>query len=184
MPLHFANRLLLAAFLLLGALADSGTAAVRSLKEIREHGVIIQQWDTSCAAAVVATVLTFSFADPVSERVVAQGMLNHTEPLKVRHRGGFSLLDMKRYVEGRGYEATGIKGLSFDDLVLFEAPIVAINMYGYNHYVVFRGKDGLGQVRLADPAFGNRTMSKARFEKHWIDGLAFIVSREEVNEHH
>ena len=155
---------------------------VRSLKEIREQGVVIQQWDTSCAAAALATVLTFTFGDAVSEQAVAQGMLRHTEPLRVRYRGGFSLLDMKRYVEERGYRATGFRELSFDDLVLFEGAIVPLNLYGYNHYVVFKGFEEDGDVWLGDPAYGNRTMSKDRFEDVWMEGMAFVVARNIVDD--
>lgn len=159
--------------------STQGIAAerVRSLKEIREEGVIIQQWDTSCAAAALATVLTYSLGDPVSEQTVAQGMLRYTEPLRVRYRGGFSLLDMKLYAEERGYVATGYLGFDFEDLILFEGSIVPLNLHGYNHYVVFKGIADDGTLWLADPAFGNRYMSRDRFERAWIDGMAFVVSR-------
>jgi uncharacterized protein len=53
---------------------------VRSLLEIRQESVIVQKWKTSCAAAALATVLTFSRNDPVSEKIVAQGMLRRTRP--------------------------------------------------------------------------------------------------------
>src|SRR5207247_8495156 len=76
--------------------ADPIGKPVRSLLEIRQDGVIVQKWETSCAAAALATVLTFSQNDPVSEKVVAQGMLRSTDPIKVKVRGGFSLLDMCR----------------------------------------------------------------------------------------
>jgi hypothetical protein len=158
------------------AVPGSAAERVRSLKEIREDGVVIQQWDTSCAAAALATVLTYMHGDPVSERAVAQGMLRQTEPLRVRHRGGFSLLDMKRYVEERGYTATGFRDLSFDDLVLFEGAIVPLNLHGYNHYVAFKGVEN-GDVWLADPAYGNRFMSQERFEGVWMNGMAFVVAR-------
>ena len=48
---------------------------VRSLLEIRQEGVIVQKWETSCAAAALATVLTFSQNDPVTEKFVAGRML-------------------------------------------------------------------------------------------------------------
>ena len=54
-------------------------------------------------------IITYQFDDLVSERAVARGLLRQTEPLKVRHRGGFSMLDMKRYAEERGYRATGFQ---------------------------------------------------------------------------
>jgi predicted double-glycine peptidase len=155
---------------------ETGGARVKSLKEIRENGVIIQQWDSSCAAAALATVFTYVLRHPVSERAVAQGMLKRTDPLKVKHRGGFSLLDMKRFVETRGYQARAMKGFAIDELVFFDGAIVPINQFGYNHYVVFRGINADKKVHLADPAFGNRTLSKKNFEEMWMDGIVFIVT--------
>jgi hypothetical protein len=45
-----------------------------------------QKWETSCAAAALATVLTYSQNDPVSEKLVAQGMLRSTDPIKGARR--------------------------------------------------------------------------------------------------
>ena len=153
-------------------------AGVLSLKEIREAGVVVQKWDTSCAAAAMATVFTYHFDDPATEREVAQGLLRQTEPLKVRHRGGFSMLDMKRYANERGYKAIGFKGLSFEDLHYFDGPIVPIDFHGYNHYVVYKGLTPEGKVWLADPAYGNRTLSRERFERVWLEGMAFTLLKD------
>jgi uncharacterized protein len=147
-----------------------------SLKEIRERGVVMQHWETSCAAATLATVLTYGFRDPVTEQYAAVKMLEKTDPAKVKKQGGFSLLDMKRFVESRGYHGDAYKNLSFDDLKVFHAPIVPIENYGYHHYVVFNGVQGQ-DVLLADPGFGNRTMRLSEFEKIWMDGMAFVVTR-------
>jgi predicted double-glycine peptidase len=166
------------AALLVFSLGCSAQAEVRSLKEIREAGVIIQQWDTSCAAAALATVFTYAFEDPVSEREVASGLLRQTEPLRVRHRGGFSMLDMKRYAKDRGYVAVGFAGMTFDDIRYFQSPIVPVIIKGYNHYVVFLGIDAEGDVLLADPAYGNRTMRRGRFEAVWNKGIVFAIMRE------
>ena len=147
-----------------------------SLKEIRERGVVMQQWESSCAAAAVATVLTYGFGDPVSERFAAALMLKKTAPEKVRMAGGFSLLDLKIFVEDRGYQGSAYKHLGFDDLRAFHAPIVPISQQGYDHYVVFNGvRDDV--VLLADPAFGNREVSIKRFNEMWMDGMAFVVTR-------
>ena len=171
--LHIAALLVFLFFFMTptNALASS----VVSLKEIREAGVIIQKWDTSCGAAALATVLTYHFDDPSSEREIAQGLLRYTEPLKVRHRGGFSLLDMKRYAQERGYRAIGLKGLSFEELRYFDAPVVPLNTHGYNHYVVYKGLTPDGKVWLADPAFGNHHVSREHFERDWMEGMAFVL---------
>ena len=152
------------------------TKNFRSLKEIRERGVVMQRWESSCAAAAVATVLTYGFSDPVSERFAAALMLEKTSPEKVKMLGGFSLLDLKTFVEDRGYQGNAYKHLGFADLRIFHAPIVPISQQGFDHYVVFNGvRDD--RVLLADPAFGNREVSIKRFNEMWMDGMAFVVTR-------
>lgn len=150
---------------------------VRSLQEIRQEGVVIQKWDVSCGAAALATVLTYSLQDPVSEREAATGMLRTTQPLKVKYRGGFSLLDMKRFVERRGLKGAGFRTMTFNQLRALHSPIVPIMQYGNPHFIVVRGLDADGQVNIADPGFGNRTMSVQEFEAVWQDGVGFEVTR-------
>jgi predicted double-glycine peptidase len=128
----------------------------------------------------MATVFTYTFNDPASEHEVAQGLLRQTEPLKVRHRGGFSMLDMKRYAEERNYQAAGFKELSFEELRYLDGPIVPVNFRGYNHYVVYKGLTPEGKVWVADPAYGNRTLSRERFESAWIDGMAFTLLKDDT----
>jgi len=163
--------------LLVPYVAFAQQGPVRSLQEIRHEGVVIQQWDTSCGAAALATVLTYSLHDPVSERQVAGGMLRTTEPLKVKVRGGFSLLDMKHFVETRGLRGTGFRGMSTKQLLALQSPIVPIVQYGNPHFIVVRGLDGDGRLNIADPGFGNRTMSVEDFESVWKDGIGFVVTR-------
>ena len=156
--------------------ADLEGRAVRSLLEIRRDRVVMQQWDTSCGAAALATVLTYTFGDPVPEKTIAEAMLKRTEPLRVKARGGFSLLDLKRYAEERGYQASGYSELTVEDLIEFGAAIVPIRIHGYNHFVVFKGIED-GRVLLADPAWGNRKMRVESFKKAWLQNLGFVVSR-------
>lgn len=154
----------------------AGTAMhMRSLKEIRETAVVMQHYETSCAAAAVATVLTYGFHDPVSEAYAASKMLEKTDAKLVRSRGGFSLFDLKHFVEDRGYDGDGYQYLSLDDLKVFRASIVPIKVFGFNHYVVVNAVRG-DEVLLADPAFGNRTISAGDFKSAWIDAMAFVIS--------
>lgn len=167
----------LAALAISAAVPATASSSVLSLKEMREAGVVRQEWDTSCGAAALATVMTYGFDDPVSEHDVALGLLRQTEPLKVRHRGGFSLLDMKRFAETRGYRALAFSDMAFADIRHLNNPIVPLNIRGYNHYVVVKGVDSRGAVRIGDPAYGNRTLSRAAFDKAWIGGIAFVLTR-------
>lgn len=157
--------------------ADAGQAAVRSLQEIRSEGMVIQQWDNSCAAAALATVLTYGFSDPLTEREVARNMLGRADQVKVKVQGGFSFLDMKRFVERRGYKGVGFRQMRIADLQRYQSPILPLEVHGYPHFVVFKGVSG-DQVLFADPAFGNRIMSIKHFEQAWRDGLAFVVMRD------
>src|SRR5687768_7217859 len=107
--------------LVASVLCDSGAPAlaeraapVRSLAEIRQDRVVIQQWDTSCGAAALATLLKYQHGLDVSEKQIAQGMLRRTDPLKVKVRGGFSLLDLKRYADASGLEGTGYMEVQFE----------------------------------------------------------------------
>jgi len=104
-------------------------------------------------------------------------MLRSTDPIKVKVRGGFSLLDMKRFVETRGFKGQGYKNLSFEELLTLSSPIVPIDFYGNAHFVVIRGLDPAGQVRLADPGFGNTSLPINDFKSIWTDGVAFVVTR-------
>lgn len=173
----------LAAALLVAAAATAGPP-VRSLLEIRRERTVVQEWDISCGAAALATLLNHQHADPVTEREIALGLMGRdayvANPLLVRLRQGFSLFDLKRYVDGRGYVGVGLGGLDIESLVARAPILTPIRTYGYNHFVVVRGRMG-NRLLLADPNFGTRTMHVDRFEDVWIDygpigRVGFIVT--------
>ena len=151
-------------------------APVISLLELRRENVVVQQWDLSCGAAALATLLTYQHGDAVSEKAVAETMLRTTDPLRVKVRGGFSLLDLKRLVEGRGFAGAGYSNLALDQLIELGPAIVPVDISGYSHFVVFRARVG-DRILLADPAYGNRSLDVETFEKAWLKHIAFAVSR-------
>jgi predicted double-glycine peptidase len=162
-------------------------AQVKSLLEMRQDRVVVQQWDLSCGAAALATLLNYQHGDPVSEREIAKGLIEREEylenPLLVRARHGFSLLDLKRYVEQRGYQGIGFGQLVLEDLVDRAPIMVPVSFNGYNHFVVFRGIRG-NRVLVADPAWGNRTLTFDEFEDAWLTypefgRVGFVVAQED-----
>lgn len=168
-----------------GAAAEPPRGPVRSLLEIRQHAVVVQKFDLSCGAAALATLLNYQFGDHVTETEVTRGLIRRKEyiahPELVRIRQGFSLLDLKRYVATRGYVGVGYGNLEMSDLIRLAPLIVAVSPFGYNHFVVFKGLVG-DRVVLADPAYGNRTMPRDKFEKMQIvfpkiGKVGFIVTR-------
>jgi len=175
-PIAVRPSALVAVLLINLASADETLARVRSLAEIRHEGVVIQQWDTSCGAAALATLLSYDLNDPISERAIATAMLRRTDPIRVRVRGGFSLLDLQQYAETRGYEATGYGQVTLADLRGFLPAIVPVQFHGYDHFVVVRSFRGQ-KVHFADPAYGRRSMSIEQFDRAWKLKVAFIVAR-------
>lgn len=145
---------------------------VRSLLEMRHENVVIQSWDLSCGAAALATLLRYEFGDNVTEKEVAHALMRRKEyidhPEVVQVREGFSLLDLKRYVEKRGYKGMGLGKLEFEDLIEHAPIMVPVDALGYNHFVIFRGVKG-NRVLLADPAWGNRTMTIEKFRRMWLN---------------
>ena len=147
-------------------------APVSSLLEQRHKNVVIQDWDLSCGAAALTTLLRYQHGIDVTEKEVALAMIGRPEyvanPELIRLRQGFSLLDLKLFADSTGLVGNGFGGLDYDDLLLMAPVLVPVNFGDYNHFVVFRGAAG-NRVLLADPAWGNRTMSKEEFLYSWFE---------------
>ena len=228
-----AGTLGLAVLLLCGSVPAEGNRPVRSVLEIRRERVMIQKWDLSCGAAALGTLLRYQFGEPVTEKEIARVLMSRGEyvghPELVQLREGFSLLDLKRYVQAYGakssrsnlpgkkksirprahhlqlaslrpasssarhsasartrivgiYKGEGLGQLDLNDLIERAPIMVPINALGYNHFVVFRGVMG-NRVLVADPAWGNRTMTIDKFQRMWLDygepmgHVGFVVAR-------
>jgi uncharacterized protein len=228
-----AGTLGLTVIMLWGTVPAEGNFPVRSLLEIRRDRVMIQKWDLSCGAAALGTLLRYQFGEPVTEKEIARALISRAEYVKnpelLQVREGFSLLDLKRYVQsyrakrivaqsprkknairmqvaslqpvnsrivshGRKpprsastrvvslYTGEGLGQLELSDLIERAPIMVPINALGYNHFVVFRGVMG-NRVLVADPAWGNRTMTIDKFERMWLDygepmgHVGFVVAR-------
>lgn len=172
-----------------GGLAGEVRRPVKSLLEMRHENVTIQRWDLSCGAAALTTLLQYQHGDPLSEREVARELIQRDEYLKnpemVKEHQGFSLLDLKRYVDRRGYAGIGYGKLTLKDLIERAPVLIPIKASGYPHFVIFRGVMG-NRVLLADPAWGNRTMTKTKFDSAWLEyagvgKIGFVVVRKDGN---
>lgn len=145
---------------------------VVTLKEARFRTIIKQQYDFSCGSAAVASLLTFHYDTPTSEQDVFTAMWEVGNQEKIKQYG-FSLLDMKNYLEGNGFQADGFR-ITLDKLLEVGIPaITLINTNGYKHFVVVKGIGG-PEVLLGDPALGVRIMDREAFEGIW-SGIAFVV---------
>lgn len=145
-----------------------------SIKEARFAATNRQQYDFSCGSAALSTLLTHHYRYPVTEDKIFEEMFQRGDQAKIRIEG-FSLLDMKRYLEAHGFEADGFQE-PIEKLTSANIPaIVLINEAGYNHFVVVKGVRK-GRVLLGDPAGGTRAVTQAAFQAAWVNEVLFVIS--------
>jgi uncharacterized protein len=146
---------------------------VWSLRELKVRSVVLQKYDFSCGSAAIATLLTYHYGNPISEEVAFRAMFDDGNQLKIQQEG-FSLLDMKRFLEANGYLADGFE-VSLDEVVNAGIPaIVLIVDNGYHHFVVIKGMRD-NKVLLGDPAVGLRVVPRQQFEASWSNRIVFVI---------
>jgi hypothetical protein len=139
---------------------------VESFKDRRLRQVMHQSEDYSCGAAALATLLHYYYGVPMSERDAILGMFKAGDKDTIR-QVGFSMLDMKKYSQTRGYQAQGYKISDVSQLQTLTVPVIAlIDTNRYKHFVVIR-KVTEKNVYIADPSWGNRRLSLEAFQKVW-----------------
>jgi predicted double-glycine peptidase len=156
------------------ALGGINVPGIESIRERAFSRTVHQQFDFSCGSAAVATLLTYQYGDPVTEQDVFQAMWDHGDQAKIR-QDGFSLLDMKRYLDARGYQSNGYE-VPIEKLIENSVPaVMLISDHGYNHFVVIKGlsKD---RVLLGDPSAGARVMSRERFQEILVTPIVFVIT--------
>lgn len=150
---------------------------VTSMIGRRFETVIRQQYDFSCGSAALATLLRFHYGEPQTEQTAFLGMFREGDQQQIR-RLGFSLLDMKRYLAGRGVPADGYR-VTIDQIASARLPGIAlVDFNGYKHFVVVKGIEG-GSVVLGDPSLGLRRQSIRAFVKQW-NGVFFVLNERNV----
>lgn len=151
------------------------SAKVESLAELRWKNLTRQGWDISCGAAALSTLLIYHHGRQFSEMAVTLTILKNSDPELVKERGGFSLYDLKRFVRAIGLDGVGYGEMVLADLEHFDMPaILPIRIGDFDHFVVFRKLVG-GHVMLGDPAFGNISLPRERFEAMWKSKIAFYA---------
>lgn len=146
-------------------------APVRSMEELKFAGVVRQRFDFSCGSAALATLLRL-YGDGHGEARAFKGMWAGGDQAQIR-RLGFSLLDMKRYLEALGRSANGYK-VTLEQIEKTGLPGIAlIAPRGYRHFVVVLGvRDG--EVLVGDPSLGLRVERADEFKRSW-NGVYFAI---------
>lgn len=161
-------------------ITTSGVAVrkdVRSMQEIKREHLVTQSLDISCGPAGLATVLNYYLDDPVTEVEIINYLLNTVPLEKVKERKGFSLLDLKRFAQAKGYHVTGYK-MDCDFLRGMSKPVlVPIKFRNFRHFVIVRGVLA-DRVFIADPTAGNISMKVDKFRKIWTDGIGLVIEKD------
>lgn len=130
---------------------------VQSWIERRDARLAKQQFDFSCGAASLISVLTHYYGIPATEPEIID---------RIGIKEAFSMADLARAAEEYGFKAVGL-ALDYENLMLFRRPVIVyLNYWDDGHFSVVRTIDSRG-VWLADPAWGNTRMPRERFERFW-----------------
>ncbi len=187
-----ASRLILALILCAvgGAVAQAANISIgsgaridvplKSMKDLRDEGLVKQRFDYSCGAAALATILRYGFGDEATERDILVELFDllAEDEEGLRRKEGFSLLDLQLVAQARGYKAEGFR-LEPQYLAELGGPVIVfIEPRGYKHFAVLRGVRG-DRVYLADPSRGNVRMPAYAFLESWLGengtGIIFVV---------
>jgi len=145
---------------------------IATLRDLRYRDMVRQRYDFSCGSAALATLLNAGYGENVSEMEMIRRMMVGTDARKIVQQG-FSMLDMKRYVESRGLTAQGFR-VDADALYRLRVPVIALlDLKGYKHFVIVKGAEA-GRVFVADPALGHRVMNENDFTRGW-NGIVLAV---------
>ena len=145
---------------------------VATLRDLRYRDIVRQQYDFSCGSAALATLLQYGFGRPTDERALIRSMLVGNDAHTVVQQG-FSMLDMKRYIESQGLGAQGFR-VDAGALYRLRMPVIALlDTRGYKHFVVVKGAEA-GRVFVADPALGHRVIPESDFVQGW-NGIVLAV---------
>jgi predicted double-glycine peptidase len=145
---------------------------VHSIRDIRYEHIVSQRFDFSCGSAALATLLKYGYGIDIPEPEMIRRMMAFSTP-EVVVKNGFSMLDMKKFVETIGLRGRGFRVTS-EALYHLQIPVlVLMNSDGYEHFVIVKHAEE-GRIFIADPALGNRIVMEDDFVKKW-NGLVFAV---------
>lgn len=139
-------------------IASTTNITIQSWKEKKDSNVIKQDLDYSCGASSLATILTYFYKEPISERQILEDMALSDV------MSSFS--DLASVSQKYGFIAKGFT-TNYDTLSKLKIPaIVYLNHKRSDHFSVIRAIDE-HRVYLADSSWGNRTLGKKQFEAIW-----------------
>lgn len=157
-------------------LASEDTFSVKSLQELRNSEVIRQEFEESCGAASLATLINFFELRKIGEREVLEILEQKTDMLSFRE---LQLAGGKLGYQMRGYQ------ISREILEKTNYPLLVKIQDDprFPHFVVVINYKG-DFLRIFDPNFGSYISSKSEFYSIWDSasegGYALILITQRV----
>jgi predicted double-glycine peptidase len=149
-------------------------------RELRQVNVVMQKRDFSCGAAALATIARYFWGDKVGEKDFLRTVDSMLAPeeMKDREENGLAITDLRRAAVKMGYFST-IGTLKLHELFESKVPlIVPIKLEEHDHFVVYRGTDGVW-VYLADPIRGNVRTTICDFDRQWQKNAVLVLAKPE-----
>lgn len=151
---------------------------VQSWDELNKKNIVMQQFDYSCGAASLATVMRYYFDDDVTEKSLMDDInsIFSDKEMKVIEETGLSFLELEKIAQHKHYQTASVR-LAVSALKKLEGPVlIFVEPNGYKHFAILRGvvED---RVFLADPSRGNIRMSIHEFLEEW-SGYTFVLGKE------
>ncbi len=145
---------------------------VKSYQEINFGDVHRQKYDFSCGSAALASLLTYHYQTPSEENSIFEEMYRAGNKEIIQEKG-FSLLDMKAYLSGLGFNADGFQ-IDLNTIKKVGVPgITLVNFDGYMHFVVIKGMND-SSIILGDPSRGTMMMSFDEFQQYY-QGIVLLI---------
>ncbi|KIM05135.1 MAG: hypothetical protein KN64_05015 [Sulfurovum sp. AS07-7] len=146
---------------------------VKSWIEFKNDNLTRQDYDYSCGASSLATIMKYYYDQNVTEKVILDEILSskglNKDNMKDLEEKDMSLsfLDLSKYVETKKFKAIGL-AIDFDGLENLKIPVILyVKIRKNEHFTVFKGIDE-DYVYLADPSFGNTKVKISKFKEMFL----------------
>jgi predicted double-glycine peptidase len=143
------------------------TVPVSSWSEIRNEGVVKQQFDFSCGASSMATILKHFYNLAINEQEIVNSVLaakgvGSTPKQLTASDFALSFADLADYARTKRFKGVGV-AMDIDGLRKLRVPVIIyVKIRKFEHFTVFKGMDD-DFVYLADPSFGNMKVKIPKF---------------------
>ncbi|KLV10415.1 MULTISPECIES: C39 family peptidase [Photobacterium] len=151
---------------------------VKSYQEQLFGDVFKQQYDFSCGSAALASLLRFHYGIDAQENTIFDFMFKNGDKKKIEKQG-FSMLDMKKYLDSLGLDANGYN-IPLERFQKIRIPAITIvNFDGYMHFVVIKGMNKKNVI-LGDPSRGTLMMPIDDFKNYYKGAVLLVKNRAKI----